>query len=65
LDEAIHDSCVKVGAGTPKLLADTGVSGNTAKLKNTAASWVFAFTAHTHTATDWLAALIAPPVVFS
>jgi hypothetical protein len=65
LNEAINQSCVKVDACTPKLLPDTGVSRRHGKTKNTAASWVFAFTAHTLTATDWLAALIGPLVVFS
>ncbi len=64
LDEAIHHSDVKVGARYTKLLLDTGVSRDW-KTKNTAASWVFAFTAHTLTATDWLVALIDPHVVFT
>jgi hypothetical protein len=45
-------------------LLDTGVSRDW-KTKNTAASWLFAFTAHTLTATDWLVTLIDPHMVFT
>jgi hypothetical protein len=58
LDEVIHRSGVKVGApDCCQILGFKETRENT--------GWVFAFTAHTLTATDWLAALIGSRVVFS
>jgi len=64
LDEAIHQSGVKV-SGYTNLRQETGVSRGTGNKKKTAASWVFAFTAHAFPAIDWLVALIGPHVSFT
>jgi hypothetical protein len=52
---------VKVGVSTQHCCRILGFQ-ETWETKKTAASWVFAFTAHTLAATDWLVALIGPRV---
>jgi len=66
LDEVIYRSGVKVGAGTPDCCQILGFQETRENKKHCCyASWVFAFAAHTLTATDWLAALIGPRVIFT
>ncbi len=48
----------KSGCGYTKYVHDTGVFKGHGTTKNTAAGWVFTFTAHTLAATDCLVALI-------
>jgi hypothetical protein len=64
LDEVIHHSGGK-WVQVHQIVAIYWDFMRHGKTKNTAASWVFAFTAHTLTATDWLAALIDASVIFT
>jgi hypothetical protein len=66
LDEVIHRSGVKVGARTPDCCQILGFQEMRENKKHCChARWVFAFTAHTSTATHWMAALIGSRVIFT
>ncbi len=63
-DEAIHYSGVKV-VQVHQIVARYRDFRRHGKAQNTTASWVFAFTIHILTATNWLVTLISPRLIIT
>jgi hypothetical protein len=65
LDEAIHQSDIKVDVGTPNFCTIQDFQETHRNTKQIAACWLFAFVAHTLAAPDSMFTLIGPCVIFT